>query len=214
MEEISAVEVFNITCDPRFSETDCQSESLEGIAEKVTNRAISDLEIRIKIHQLQLSTSLNFTNLSSLVIKGASAGMTNIICAHGGENSRGSIALSGISGTVILQNLNLRYCGSKIYSKTEEVYSDVYHSWLYSALIISHCKNVEIDNIVIERSEGLGLVMSSAPGDYIIITSATFKENKLPPGTRSERWWRSLYLGESVSQERQPAICRTDSVAV
>ena len=174
-----AVETFNITCDPKFNETDCHSKSLETIMDAVNSKAISDLEIRIQIHQLQLNTTLNFTNLSSLIIKGESAGMTNIICSHSGS-SRAGIVIHGIKERLLLQNLNLSFCGTKIDGKTEEVDSKFYYSDFYSALTISHCKNVKIDNFVIERSEGLGLVMNSTQGDYVTITSATFKENKLP----------------------------------
>ena len=176
-----AVELFNITCDPKFNQIDCHSKSLETIVNETKKKAISDLEIHIKIHRLRLNTTLNFTNLDSLIIRGASVGMTNIVCNHG-ESSRAGIALSGIKGTVLLQNLNLSFCGSKVYIKIEEVNSEFHYSWFYSALTITRCKNVEINNLVIERSEGLGLVMNSTQGDYITITSATFKENKLPQG--------------------------------
>ena len=176
-----AVEVFNITCDPKFNKTDCHSKSLEMIVNETKKKTITDLEIHIKIRQLQLNTTVNFTNLSSLIIRGVSAGMTNIVCTHG-ENSRAGIALSGIKGTVLLQNLNLSFCGSKVYIKTEEINSKFLHSWFYSALTIRHCKNVKIDNSIIEKSEGLGLVMDVTQGGYITITSATFKENELPQG--------------------------------
>ena len=78
----ATIEVFNITCDPTVNKTDCQSESLEAIAEKLTkfNETVSDLEVHIKIRQLWLNTTLNFTNLSSLIIRGESyTEMTNNI---------------------------------------------------------------------------------------------------------------------------------------
>ncbi len=180
-----AVEVFNITCEPDINKIDCQSESLEDIAEIILmNKTISDLEIRLQIRHLRLSGTLNFTNLRSLVIRGdhESTEMTKIICSHHSENSRAGIVLSDIRERLLLQNLNLIFCGSIVFSKTEEVDSEVFFSLLYSALTITHCKNVEIVNFVVERSEGLGLVMNSTRGDYITITSATFKENKISPG--------------------------------
>ena len=179
------IEVFNITCEPDINKTDCQSESLEALAEILVNKTISDLEIRIKIHQLWLSRTLNFSNFSSLIIRGdhESTEMTSIACS---QNSRAGIVFSGIKERLLLQNLNMSFCGSKVYSKIEEVDSEVQYSLFYSALTITHCKNVEIDNFVIERSEGLGLVVNSTRGDYITITSAKFKENKLPPGIKGD----------------------------
>ena len=46
---------FNITCDPKFNGTICHGDSLEAIVDEAKNKAISDLEICIKIHKLQLS---------------------------------------------------------------------------------------------------------------------------------------------------------------
>ena len=177
--------VFNITCEPNINKMDCQSESLEALEEILVSKTISDLEIRIKIPQLWLNSTLNFTNLSSLIIRGdhESTQMTSIVCS---QNSRAGIVFSGIKERLLLQNLNMTFCGSKVYSKTEEVDSEVQYSLFYSALIITHCKNVEIDNFVIEKSEGLGLIVNSTGGGYITITSATFKENKLSPENKGD----------------------------
>ena len=164
-----AVKIFNITCDPKFNETDCQSKSLEMIVDKVENKAISDLEISIKLQQLQLNTTLNFTDLSSLTIRGeGESGMTNIFCTRG---TQAGIVIRSINGTVLLQNLNLSFCGLEINSK----FGKNGYSKFFSALTISHCKNVEINNVVIERSEGLGLVMENTQGGYVIMTSTLFE---------------------------------------
>ena len=167
--------MFNITCDPKCV-TDCQNESLEMVVEEARKRKISDLEISIKIRQLQLDTTLNFTNLSSLTISGE-PGLTNIVCTYGGTGNatRAGIVLSGINGRVLLQNLNLSFCGLKIDSKFGRDSSK-----FYSALTISHCKNVEFDKVIIMRSKGLGLVMDNTQGGHVTITSAIFEGNEMP----------------------------------
>ena len=175
-----AVKIFNITCDPKFNETDCQSKSLEMIVDEVENKAISDLEISIKLQQLQLNTTLNFTDLSSLIIRGeGESGMTNIFCTRG---TQAGIVISSINGTVLLQNLNLSFCGLEIKSK----FGKNGYSNFFTALTISHCKNVEINNVVIERSEGLGLVMENTQGGYVIMTSTLFEGNKMPQYLQGE----------------------------
>ena len=173
--------MFNVTCDPK-SETDCQSESLETVVEEVRKRKTTDLEIIIKIRQLQLDATLNFTNLSSLDISGEPAGLTNIACPRDGI-SRAGIVLSDINGRVLLQNLNLSFCGLKIDSKFGRD-----NSKLYSALTISRCKNVELDKIVIARSQGLGLQMTNTQGSHVTFTSTIFEENEnlMPKGAEDQ----------------------------
>ena len=57
--------VFNITCDRNLeSQRDCESESLETIAAKVKKNMYTDVQIDIKIPQLQLNAIVNFTNLN------------------------------------------------------------------------------------------------------------------------------------------------------
>ena len=92
---------FNITCDPKFNGTICHGDSLEAIVDEAKNKTISDLEICIKIHKLQLNKTLNFTNLSSLIIRGdGELGMTNLVFlqTHG---SRAGIVISGMKGNKI-----------------------------------------------------------------------------------------------------------------
>ena len=172
-----AVGIYNITCDPnKFSGiADCNSKSLEMIVDEVKYKNISDLEISITTYQLQLNKTLNFTNLSSLIIRGeGELGMTDLVCtrAHG---SQAGIVIYGTKGTVLLQNLNLSFCGAKVSSKFGG-----YYSLFYSALTISRCKNVEFSNVIIEGSEGLGLVMDSSQGGHVIMTSILFQGNKMP----------------------------------
>ena len=177
--DISLHGMFNITCDPK-SEIDCQKESLETVVEEARKRKITALEINIKIHHLQLDATLNFTNLCFLTISGE-PDLTNIVCTHGGNATQAGIVLSGINGTVLLQNLNLSFCRLKIDGKFGRD-----NSKFYSALIISHCKNVELNKLVITRSKGLGLVMDNTQGGHVTITSAVFEGNEMPKDTEDQ----------------------------
>ena len=177
-------ETLNITCDvwPKTDST-CQNEALKIIMDETKKGTASDVEINIKMHQLQLNTTLNFTNFNTLIIRGE-PNITNIACTHniGGAGTRAGIVISSINGTVTLQNLNLSFCGSKINNNFGR---DSYVKF-YSALTISRCKNVEINNVIIERSEGLGLVLNSTQGDHVTITSAKFSKNEMPQGAEDQ----------------------------
>ena len=167
-------QVFNITCDPLSNETtECQNETLESIAVLVQQKL--DLVINLKISTLKLCGTVDFNNLSSLTISGT-PGLTTIACCTSEGNSTigAGILLRDISGTLTLENLNLSFCGSlfKNWFSCNETFS--------SALTIIQCKDVEINRLVIGRSEGVGLVILNHLGGKVNIRSSIFAENKLP----------------------------------
>ena len=170
--------------------------------DEVKKRNITDLEINIKIHQLQLDTTLNFINLSSLIISGEPDSLTNIVCIRDGITQAG-IVLSDIKGRVLLQNLNLSFCGTKINSKFERD-----NSKFYSALtIISHCKNVKLDKIVIARSQGLGLQMTNTQGSHVTFTSTIFKGNEIPKSAEDQVYGGGgtyILLDHSTANQSSP----------
>ena len=158
-------QIFNIICD-RNSHEDCQGETLETAAAKV--REQTDVRIDIKTHYLQLSANVTFTNLSSLTINGI-ASLTTINCI---SHLSAGIVLSNIE-KVTLNNLSLIFCGAVINRKVNnKIYS--------SALTIFHCKNVQLNRLVIVRSRGIGLIVSNYEDGEVNIKSAVFKENTQP----------------------------------
>ena len=185
-EQHQAEGMFNITCDPK-SEIDCQKESLETVVEEARKRKITDLEINIKIHHLQLDATLNFINLSG------EPDLTNIVCTHGGNATRAGIVLSGINGTVLLQNLNLSFCGLKIDGKFGRD-----NSKFYSALIISHCKNVELDKLVITKSKGLGLMMDNTQGGHVTRCQRIQKIKCMEVEGRTSSWTIHLRINPNL----------------
>ena len=72
---------------------------------------------------------------------------------------------------VILNNLNLTFCGSQI-----DINSEIYSP----ALTVDHCRNVELNRLVITNSRGVGMVILSYQGGRVNMSSTSFKFNKLP----------------------------------
>ena len=161
-------DIHTITCDPSWE--GCQSKSLETIAAEVKEQ--TDVQIDIKTPQLRLNGTVNFANIISFTINGE-PGLTNITCTAGDGDDAG-IVLSDILEKVTLNNLNLKFCGSRIkntYDKNK-TYS--------SALFMIRCRNVELNGLVIEKSRGTGLTVLNHQGGEVNVKSAIFTENKLP----------------------------------
>ena len=166
---------FNITCDPQ-SQKNCESETLETIAAKVSEQA--DVRIDINIPWLQLTSNINFTNLRSLAIYGIpSLTVISSTTTVAGDGSNG-IVMTDISRELILNNLNLTSCGRKI-----EIDSYTHRS----ALTIIRCKDVEIDKLVIYKSRGAGMMILEHKGGRFTTTSSVFMKNVLPKDIKDSR---------------------------
>ena len=159
---------YTITCD-HSSNADCRNETLGMIADDIGGQ--SDVHINILTPQLQLNEDINFTGLHSLTITGKLDTQTSIICSTS-QNVSASVVLRNISGSVELRNLNLTFCGSKVDTEFD---SNIY----ISALTIIQCRNVELNDITIERSEGIGLMIVNHLGGEVSIESAIFRQNRL-----------------------------------
>jgi hypothetical protein len=162
---------FTITCDNHDSEN-CQSPSLEEIAnEIVMGQHYLDLMIDIQVVEIYLNTTMSFSNLSSLMIRGGPE-MTTIICKS--DSTDAGFVLTDILNKVSLKNLNFTYCGSLF----KNVFKD--NKMFISALTLVHCSNIEIDSLALERSRGLGMTILNHQGGRVNVNSSLFKENQLP----------------------------------
>ena len=180
---LSHDQVFNITCDPHgdSSQGECQSESLETIAAKLSENIINaNVQINIKIPWLILASNVSFTKLNSLSISGCEAcdhNMTTIACNTDDNSSSVGILFEGIVDVIKLHSIQFVLCGlrtSCVCNNTnEERITD-------SALTMLRCRNVELNKIVIAKSRGTGLKILYPQGGRVIIESTTFKENKIP----------------------------------
>ena len=167
-------QVFNITCDPHdinFNQEErCESESLESVADIVRGQKHINVQININTTRLKLTSSVNFTTLESLTISGESGIIVNIICVAGRNTSAG-VVVSDIFGTVTLNSLNLTFCG--------HVYRNG-STTLQSAITILYCKNVQLNELIISKSRGLGLTILYHQGGRVNINSTILVENILP----------------------------------
>ena len=171
--QVLNVTTFNITCDPH-NESNCQSESLETVVAQIRNGSDRGIQINIKIPQLKLTTNINFTNLSTLIINGDPT-MTTIMCtANANDTTSAGIVLWNITHKIMMKSLHFVFCGSQTTNtfNTSKTYS--------SAISMLYCWNVELNKIIIKSSKGVGLSFLYHQGGKVNIISATFKDNKLP----------------------------------
>ena len=158
---------YTITCD-RSSQGNCQNDTLGMIADDIEGK--NDVHIDILTPKLQLNEEIIFIGLHSLTITGKLDTQTSIICITG-QNASTGVVLRNISGSVELRNLKLTFCGSEVDTEFD---SNIY----ISALTMIQCRNVELNDITIERSGGIGLMIVNHRGGEVSIESAIFRLNR------------------------------------
>ena len=127
---------------------------------------------------IHLKTTVNFTNLKTLTINGEPTS-TTITCTAGDGHSAG-IVLDNITDTVTLNNLRQTFCGSRVIVNFDRIYDETYSKILSSALTIVHCHDMELEELIIERSRGNGLTIFNLQGGRVYIKSSIFIDNELP----------------------------------
>ena len=142
------------------------SKPLESIAAKLTEG--ENVSINIEIPFLSLTKNISFNNLNSLTINGDQNSATIIHCTHSDSNS--GITFLKVKN-VTLNNLKLIYCGSLMTVRSKN-YS--------SALTLHYCNNVEIRNLLIAKSQGIGLAILNHLKGKVSISRSNFTENKIP----------------------------------
>ena len=160
-----------ITCDS-LSQSDCQNDTLQTIAEQVEEQ--SDVNIDIRIPHIRLNSTLKFNNLNSLRISAGAGHVTVIACTDSHDGHSAGIVMRNISNLISLTNLTFSRCGSCV----ENVYTK--GEFYCSALTIVSCRKFEAKWMTIEKSQGIGLMILNHKGGMVNIHSALFKENKLP----------------------------------
>ncbi len=169
-------QTYDVTCDPQNNtespQMACQSESLETIAAHI--EVLMNLHVNLKIDELHLTSQVNFTNLSSLVIIGEPS-LTTIICKISDNSSRGAGIILNEIAEISLKNLRLSFCGSYYINKFRE------NKTFISALTLVHCQSVEMKRITIIQSKGIGLLILNHHRGEVNISSSEFKENELSP---------------------------------
>ena len=160
--------VYNVTCSC-IVKMDCEGECPESIANDIIEGM--DVQIDIRVPQLQVNTALTFLNLTSLSITGdPKFGTPNVTCSDMNHSDSGVGIIVNETNFVSLTNLKFSNCGSIVHASNHT------HR---SALSILFCKNVSVTSVTIENSDGYGLMIQSHQGDTLQIKSSIFKYNKL-----------------------------------
>ena len=139
--------------------------SLEFIAAELTEG--ENVSINIEVPFLSLTRNISFNNLSSLTINGDNNSATIINCTHSDSNS--GITFQKVKN-ITLNNLKFLYCGSLMTVRSKN-YS--------SALILRYCNDVEIRNLLIAKSQGIGLAILNHLKGNVSISKSNFTENKI-----------------------------------
>ena len=156
---------FTIDCDP--SRNDCDSLSLDQIAEQVSLVHIAEqaaetahVFIEINISQLQLTGRVVFEHHESLTITGEN---TVISCT---ERNSGLVLID--INRVTLSNVTLTNCGAH----------DV-NSPYYNAVCFLHCGDIIITNVSMKKNKATALSILDHQGGTVSISYCNFTENSI-----------------------------------
>ena len=168
-------------------------QSLEIIATNSTEE--DDVHIDIMSPHLYLNKSVSFVRLHSLTISGDPSSGTNISCND--LNSHAGIILKSVLN-VTLNRLTLAHCGSLL-DMGKRNYS--------SALILISCGDIYVRNLVITRSQGIGLVILNHQQGTVHIGWSHFTENKIPKEFKDQIYGGGgVYVGEFQQRHKWTII--------
>lgn len=162
---------FIIECD-HYVDSKCNSPSLKEIAE-IENSPCgnsTNFEIVILPAQLQLNSSIKLSKLEHLTISGNPNQniRTTITCLKGD--------FAGLTfenfASLTIRSLTVTGCGTIIYPQRESVF--------ISAVTIVHSRNVTVENLIITKSTGIGLLIANHQEGIVQVESSEFHENVLP----------------------------------
>jgi hypothetical protein len=159
---------FNVTCYDCESQLDSQNQSFDEIRGELEEEG--HVQINILTSELQLNTSVRFTNLASLIIGGKLNFPSVLKCTAGA-----GIIISDISDMIRIHNLKLLSCGllttTKSNCETQALLTYI------SALTLIHCSSVRLDQLYITESRGIGLTLLDHQGGNVSIASSVFEHS-------------------------------------
>ena len=171
-----------VLCESKTTSHNCK-DSLEAIAANLTEEV--DVLLDIEKMYLTLNQNIIFKKLNSLIINGLSDSTSTINCLSSSIES--GIIIESIRN-LTLNDLTLTLCGSQ-FTVSGNVYS--------SALTLRSCSDVNIKNVVITRSLGIGLTIYNHRGGKVYIARSNFTENDhaLKSGINEVRSGGGVYIG-------------------
>ena len=150
--------------------------TLEYVQSKL--RAVAEHSVVIDIcdPQINLTTSLNFTDFIELTIKGEE-NSTNIVC----NTSNIGLSFINVIG-LTLDHIQLTDCGAIHSCSICGQHTQQNKVLEISALYIFHCKDVNISHCTLRKSKGTGISMIDTYGDVFIehtdVLQSYFEGNK------------------------------------
>ena len=154
----------------------CQS--LQYVAEMISNLSITS-NITIEINSsLNLSGSIIFTGINGLTIKGRGAQITNIKCNKSlSKDSNGSGMVFNSCKNVTITDFTIEDCGL--------LYQDQISYTGLQAVLFCYCYNIYMSQIMVTGNRGTGLVLYAA-NEYVVIYKCIFSNN-IPSLNDSEK---------------------------
>ena len=169
------------------------SESLQAIALKASNKKFESVIISIGKRRVHLKNNVSFSSLLSLSITGSSSLGTLIDC--GDSNNISGITFNNIMNLTMIK-LSLIHCSSRRRLKNH-TYS--------SALTLDSCGHVNITQLTIQRSLGIGLTILNHQKGTVHISHSNFTHNKLPEELKSNiRGGGGVYIGDFQPPTESP----------
>lgn len=137
----------------------------QGLQNAFTKGA-SSTRVLLERGQYNLSTSFNFTNIENFAIYGEeSAQAVTITCA---ENI--SIAFTLVKD-LLLKGFTLRKCGGWHVSSVSKTYWKVANPKFITAVYINYCYGLQVLNVKIAETPGVGLNAYTVSGKVVILNS-------------------------------------------
>ena len=173
--------VYPIPCEPKNS--DCK-DSLETIAADLPVTEEVDVLINIEEHQIYLNQNVTFSRLKTLTVNGHPDSTTTINCSMSLDEA--GITIDNVRN-LTLNDLTIISCGSLFLVNTHT----------YSAtLTLKNCNNVNIYNLVISSSEGIGLMIYQHWSGRVHIAKSNFTDNELSGKQDKVRGGGGVYIGK------------------
>ena len=154
------------------------------------NSTSSVVEIRIVCTNCALSGLITFNNVSGLFIYGKDE-VARIHCKF--HNVYGAGFVFKHSTNLTLSNLTFIGCGGLQNSTSNNVSADSAVLQFKTAVYFENCFNINVSQVVINQSCGIGLVFYDSRG-WIIIESCTFESNLVPDSEKSFPGGGGMYI--------------------
>lgn len=155
--------------------------SLEDLHMYLTDGNLTGHAIAVRIGKpmLTLTEKITFSDYSCVMITALSP-ETTITCS---STTNAGIVLENVTSLTVLSNLKFVSCGAQL-----DANSSLYKSYSYfSAIILHNSSGVEILNITVSKTNGVGLMILGHTGGNITVLSSVFEGNSITSESNKDR---------------------------